>query len=43
MGDKSPKSKQKNQRQKDVVKATAVKKAQDEKDAKVINIGKNKK
>lgn len=43
MGDKSPKSKDKNQKQKDVSKAKAVKKAQDDKDSKAVNAGKPKK
>jgi len=43
MGDKSPKSKEKHQKQKDTDKAKAVKKAQDERDSKAVNAGKGKK
>ncbi len=42
MGDKSPKSKDKNQKQKDTGKANTEKKAQAEKDAKAV-LGKVKK
>jgi hypothetical protein len=43
MGDKSPKSKEKAQKQKDSDKAKAVQKAQSEQDAKKVNTGKAKK
>lgn len=43
MGDKSPKSKEKNLKQKDSDKAKAVQKAQNEKDNKALNFGKPKK
>jgi len=43
MGDKSPKSKDKNQKQKDTGKVNAAKKAQSDKDEKSINVGNLKK
>ncbi|HNX22844.1 MAG TPA: hypothetical protein PKG60_02270 [Spirochaetota bacterium] len=43
MGDKSPKSKEKNLKQKDSSKVKAVQKAQTEKDAKSFETGKPKK
>ena len=43
MGDKSPKSKMKDQKQKDSDKAKAAQKAQTERDAKMVNTGKIKK
>ena len=43
MGDKSPKSKDKNQKQKDSAKVKSDKKAQDQKDAKTVFPGKPKK
>ncbi|MGL4370353.1 MAG: hypothetical protein ACRCUT_11900 [Spirochaetota bacterium] len=43
MGDKNPKSKEKNQKQKNLGKANAAKKVQTEKEAKAANSGKMKK
>ena len=43
MGDKSPKSKDKNQKQKDSGKDKAVKKVQSDKDSKSVNVGNLKK